>query len=210
MTWAFKQTLRPAEKILLLAIADYADDEGACWPSLATLVEKTGLSERSIRTHLRTLEHFDLLTTVERRRSNGSQTSNRYVLHMDMTPPAKSAGAPGKLLPPQEPSSEPDLTKTSRDQSRPRVGQGGTDIVLTPVQKVMAGQAGIRDVGALIDGIHLACDREVDAGNALAIALEILHRPKHRPVAPERYVMAAIRRESFIWQKYIDERGMAQ
>lgn len=85
-----------------------------------------------------------------------------------------------------------------------------TDPVLTPVQKVLAGQAGIQSIGPVMDVIAIHCQRKLAASDALTIALEILSRAKNHPSAPGRYVAAAIRKEPFIWQKYIDERGLAQ
>lgn len=38
-----------ADKLVLLALADNANDEGECWPSVVTLCEKTCLSDRAIQ-----------------------------------------------------------------------------------------------------------------------------------------------------------------
>jgi hypothetical protein len=37
------------EKLVLLALADCANDEGRCWPSASTLARKTGEGERTVR-----------------------------------------------------------------------------------------------------------------------------------------------------------------
>lgn len=44
MQWAWQQPLRSSTKIVLLALADYADTSGRCWPNIATLAKKCGLS----------------------------------------------------------------------------------------------------------------------------------------------------------------------
>jgi len=49
MAWVWRQNLTPASKIVLLAIADHADDDGAnAYPSKSTLALKTGYSERQV------------------------------------------------------------------------------------------------------------------------------------------------------------------
>jgi hypothetical protein len=107
MTWAFKQALAPAAKVVLLALADYADDEWRAWPSMKTMADKTSLSERAVRNNIRGLEDVGLISTEVRSRTNGSQTSNEYTLHGMPTPPAPSAGAPSPGATPPEPPSNP-------------------------------------------------------------------------------------------------------
>lgn len=73
----------------------------------------------------------------------------------------------------------------------------------------MAGRAGITAIGPLIDMIAIHCQRAVTASGALTLSLQILDRAAKAPAAPTRYVMAAIRKTPFEWQKYIDEAGLA-
>jgi hypothetical protein len=37
------------EKLVLLALADWANDEGRCWPSMQQLATKSGLTDRAVR-----------------------------------------------------------------------------------------------------------------------------------------------------------------
>lgn len=49
MSWAWKQTLPPTEKFILIALCDHAnDDDYTCWPSLNYLENKTGFSRPTI------------------------------------------------------------------------------------------------------------------------------------------------------------------
>jgi hypothetical protein len=43
------------DRFVLLALADYANDDGICWPSVAGLMAKTCMSERGVQTVLRRL-----------------------------------------------------------------------------------------------------------------------------------------------------------
>lgn len=82
LNWAFQlEGLNPTQKVILIALADNADDEGHCFPSMATLCRKTGLSAKNtIRNNLKILIEKGYLSVNERVRSNGSKTSNNYTL----------------------------------------------------------------------------------------------------------------------------------
>jgi len=49
MTAVWDIQLPDSEKIVLLALADNASDEGLCWPSIATICRKTCKSERTVQ-----------------------------------------------------------------------------------------------------------------------------------------------------------------
>ena len=55
MNWAWRQVLTPTLKLLLMALADAADDQGVCRPSVATLGEKCTVSTRTEQRSLRVL-----------------------------------------------------------------------------------------------------------------------------------------------------------
>lgn len=75
--WATSQH-KGSALLMLLAIADHAhDDGGGAYPSVATLSEKTRMSERQCRSLLRTLEKSGELI-VER--NTGPQGTNTYTV----------------------------------------------------------------------------------------------------------------------------------
>ena len=82
MNWAWRQTLAPTLKLVLMALADAADDQGVCWPSVSTLARKCSVSTHTVRRALRVLVDQGLLVAEPRRRPDGSSTSNRYRLHL--------------------------------------------------------------------------------------------------------------------------------
>lgn len=47
--WAWRQNISPTQKLLLLAIATGACDDGMAWVSTTQLIEITGLSEQAVR-----------------------------------------------------------------------------------------------------------------------------------------------------------------
>ena len=82
MNWAWQQALKPVPKLVLMALADAADDQGICWPSVATLASKVGVSTRTVRRVMHELISGELLSTEQRYRSDGSCSSNRYRLQL--------------------------------------------------------------------------------------------------------------------------------
>ena len=70
ITWAFRQPLSPSEKLVLLTLADYADDENKCWPKQETLAERTGLTRPTIALKMKALEKRKLITRQHRQHSS--------------------------------------------------------------------------------------------------------------------------------------------
>ena len=54
------------QKLLLLALADHANDEGVCWPNQETLATRCGTSVSSVRATLRQLAALHLIHRVQR------------------------------------------------------------------------------------------------------------------------------------------------
>lgn len=56
----------PGELLVLLALADFADDTGLCWPSVSRIGEMTRQSARTVQRHLSELEARGLIERTER------------------------------------------------------------------------------------------------------------------------------------------------
>lgn len=81
LAWAFgTKEPRLGERLVLLALADYADAAHASWPKISTLAEKANLSENATREAIRRLEAMGLVYRAERRVESGRNLSNRYYL----------------------------------------------------------------------------------------------------------------------------------
>lgn len=93
--WAADQVAAPdvtdGEGLLLLFLANEADETGYAIPGVGYLGRRLGRSDRTIRERVRALEDKGLLARERRRRSNGSMTSNGYQLAMP--PPARAPEA---------------------------------------------------------------------------------------------------------------------
>jgi hypothetical protein len=159
MTWAWSIALPPTSKLVLMALADIADDLGVCWPSHPTLAAKCSLTDRTLRRVLCLLQAQKLVFIQPRFKTDGSRTSNRYQWAVDTprdklsggtwTPVAggsghKCPGAPDTrvLVTTIEPSLEPPLPPPAPDRTTgpcPPAGSGGGDLLypknLTPRQR---------------------------------------------------------------------------
>lgn len=124
-------------KIVLLSLADQANDDGECWPSQSTIGRRCGTSTRQVSTNLRTLRDMGLIEMVKRRRRktavyhllivDQNQTSDQESddpdpsIAQDRNPNAVKTGSaasqdrkPTSDKPLEEPSDEPsDLNATS-------------------------------------------------------------------------------------------------
>lgn len=122
LAWAWgKRVKDPVAKIVLLKLADQANDSGVCWPSRATIADHTNASERTISRKIGYLAECGLLEIRRRERADGGQTSNVYIL-------AVGTPIPGVTVsPPPSPSGDkPPLSTVSSHE--PSVG-------LTTIQK---------------------------------------------------------------------------
>lgn len=80
--WAWKvRTGNPTLKAVLVAVANYADENGLCWPSQARLARDTELSERTIARSLASLEEAGVIERTRRSDEDGYRTSDMIRLN---------------------------------------------------------------------------------------------------------------------------------
>ena len=73
------KTGSPSRKLILLVLANMANQDGECWPSVQYISDRTELSRSTVLRHLKTLEEQKIVQ-VQRRKSKTGQTSNLYVI----------------------------------------------------------------------------------------------------------------------------------
>lgn len=79
--WAWEQVIDHAPtKLVLLALADNANEHGCCYPGINYLSRKTALCGRTIQRSIRNLEALNLVSSFHRKRRNNSHSSNAYQL----------------------------------------------------------------------------------------------------------------------------------
>lgn len=98
MTWAWGlMELDQSQTLVLLALADAANDDGVCWPSQAEIGRKARLKDRAVRNQIRSLEAMGLVSVSRRATPQGRKT-NVYHLNigynfsLQSKQPAQNAG----------------------------------------------------------------------------------------------------------------------
>ena len=81
--WAWRQQLAPTSKLVLMSLADAADDHGVCWPSIPTVARKCGICTRTVWRIMRELVVSGRLRRELRFHNDGSHSSNRYTLALE-------------------------------------------------------------------------------------------------------------------------------
>lgn len=92
------QGISPTDALVLLSLANFADEEWSCFPSKDTLEKMTKLSGRAVTMAIRRLEEAGYVARQQRFRENGSATSNRYTLHLGEG--GEFASSPASAAPP--------------------------------------------------------------------------------------------------------------
>ncbi len=102
--WAKRLRVRTTCRVVLNALADYADKEGRCWPSQTTLAAETGLAIRTIRLVLAELTAAGVITRTHRGNGMGGRATDLIVLRLErdfdlVAVPADPVEVPGPARP---------------------------------------------------------------------------------------------------------------
>ncbi|POP69030.1 helix-turn-helix domain-containing protein [Pseudomonas syringae] len=125
MNWAWEQKLSPSSKLILMAIADAADEEGDCWPKVKTIAKKCGVSDRTVQRVLKEFVSGNLISVTPRFSQDRRQVSNNYRLN-------PQNHYPDNLSPPQAPRSRRDEADVA--PGVPQKCQGAGDIVMSDLE----------------------------------------------------------------------------
>ncbi len=99
--------LRPAQKLLLMVLADYYnDEEHAAWPSLGRLAGESLVTRRSAITIIQQCVAGGILTTESRRDTRGGYTSNLYRF-VELVPSEEDSPGGGVMASPASENSSP-------------------------------------------------------------------------------------------------------
>lgn len=159
--WAWDQDLRCVEKIVVLALADHADDAGVSWPGVDRLAQKTGQSRRTIQRALKSLEDAGKLRREERPRRGRAIV--HYVLAMkgdSQSPKGARQSKRGDSLTP-----DPIMNRSGKEEEergggfrfweatwRSVVGASVTNLLVSELQ-ALAREHGLETVVAELDAM---------------------------------------------------------
>lgn len=117
ISWAYnQQTGKAGAKALLVALANFADGSGRCWPAQETLAEMLETDTRSIRRYADFLEQNGFIKREVRRDEKGHRASDIYVLLAPEKELKPGKNQPDKLT--AREASQPDNLST-RSESLP-------------------------------------------------------------------------------------------
>jgi hypothetical protein len=91
-TWAWRADVRGTKKIVLLYLADLADEDGLCFPGSVRMTERCGVGRSAGVDALKQLEKDGFIRRENRYRLNGSQRSNCYALRLSGNPDGQVGG----------------------------------------------------------------------------------------------------------------------
>jgi hypothetical protein len=102
LVWDAK--LEPMQKLVLVAMADNANDEGECWPSVPYLARKTGAGTRTVQRAIIALDENGHLTRIE---EPGKVCHYRIHPRQSDTPQGEKRGRQDDTPPPSDSRSTP-------------------------------------------------------------------------------------------------------
>ncbi len=74
LTWVFDQDIKPAtKKLTLIALADFANDQNECYPSVETLTNKTSLNRKTVLKNVAELVADGVIADTGKRVGNTQQ-----------------------------------------------------------------------------------------------------------------------------------------
>lgn len=128
--------LSSTDKLVLLALADNSNDEGICWPSIATIVKKTDLSERSVHYSIERLKTLKFIAVDSKPGSSNifrlliggctTCTPGVHQLHRGGAPVApdpsynRQRTIKGEGTPPVAGAKKPEVWQLTKDRERIR------------------------------------------------------------------------------------------
>ena len=87
----------PARKLVLLKLADNANDDGICFPSYQYIADKCEMSKRSAISHIDDLIKMGFVSKKARKNKDGSST-NLYLLHLTKCSENSALGSENSAL----------------------------------------------------------------------------------------------------------------
>jgi len=227
MTWVLDQRFEPTDLAVMMILANWANDDGYCWPGQTKILSKIDMSKRTLIRRLADLEERGFITRERRHRQGGQRTSDAYTILMteqdahlregqgaNLSPVTGGIDQVPTVAPTRDTSDEPSGTDLRGDvslsQSSLIASRLRTDSKLSAVMLGVASRAGLTERGLqnIADCAREECNRDIGLTEALTLALAILDKAKTVPRAPVPYVTTAIRKTPFEVQKYIDEAGL--
>lgn len=122
IAWAFDQRCpSPIAKLVLIKLADNANEDGICWPSQARIAEDCGLTRETVNRNLQLLTRAGFISAEQRVGVSGKE-SNVYTLRFRDVTLAHSGcdgNSPSNVTQNAEPCDGGSLTHVTQDHTEP-------------------------------------------------------------------------------------------
>lgn len=123
-----RDDLDASERLVMLSLADHADDEGVCYPSIARLCKRTSIKERAVQSAIKRLCERGFLTI---QRGAGRNGTNLFIVNatpalnappQQMHPRIKCATPPQQMRPTPA-ANAPKPSRTINEPSKSNTGE---------------------------------------------------------------------------------------
>lgn len=98
LNWALghmqRDDIESSTAFVLMILANRADPEGICWPSVKYIRARTKLADSTVRAACRLISELGLLLIEPQSRADGGKGTNRYKLCISVPPPPPIGGTP--------------------------------------------------------------------------------------------------------------------
>lgn len=126
LSWAcnlVREEVSTSKKLILLIMANFANDSGEMFIKQSTLSAMTGLVRSTVARLISEMEKDDILSITRRSHANGGQRSSVYKLNLDLPSTRQIDDDEITLIPDETPAVEPDHTSST---TTPPVVEGNT------------------------------------------------------------------------------------
>lgn len=98
MNWAWGiKGLKPGEKLVLMKLADHANDDGLAWPGKSSIAEACEVSKRTADAYIQTLVDRNLLSIRRRKTADNDRMNDTNVYYLNLEQPELFTGADSAL-----------------------------------------------------------------------------------------------------------------
>ncbi|MCG2596121.1 helix-turn-helix domain-containing protein [Achromobacter insuavis] len=125
MTACWPLQMPSSQKSVLISLADNANDEGVCWPSVERIVERTCLTDRTVQKCLKWLEERAVISRQKRHKRSAVYTvtpENYQAWRRDDALPEDSSPENPSGEGPSGEESSPEKSSPEKNASRPENG----------------------------------------------------------------------------------------
>ncbi len=177
ITWALDYAAGSVtEKVLLLVLANYANEFGVSWPSQKTLADQTALGERTVRRVLADMERRGVIRRIVRRRGNGSRQSDMILLsafegRKPAPPGMLDDGPDGTEIDPSDQPANGDNRPTRPLDNRPPDPDPPATVAALDTSKILKRTTTARDVPARANSEPVSDQGAAPAADAEAACL---------------------------------------